>query len=98
MGNIDCNIHLFIAAFSGSDLHSGDSAFRVLTQIWSGPFPETDNIFCLISFALIRLGGSPAILEAMGWATAEASDEFVNQDGRAVATYRLVMLLKLASW
>jgi len=89
---------LLIAAFSGHNLSSGHIAFRVLSQLWSRPFPETAGLASLILFAMIRLGAPPAVFEAMDCATAEASNEFVNEDSRAIAIYRLVTLSKLASW
>lgn len=86
---------LSLAAFSGHDLSSGDSA-SMLAYLWSGNFPETDNLVSLVLSALIRLGASPVILEGLGWTCLTASNEHVSTDDRVVAIYRLVSLLQMA--
>ena len=76
---------------------AGDSAFRILSYLWSGLFPEIDNFVSLISSVLIRLGASPTIIESLGWTSSTASNEFVNADDRAVAIYRFVYLVQSVS-
>lgn len=95
--DLGCGFILATTALSGHDLISGGFAFTVLSHLWSRQFPETGNLGFCISSALIRLGASPAIFETIGFTTAGASNEFIDEDGRAAAIYRLVMLSKLAS-
>jgi len=87
-----------LAAFSGHNLSAGESAFRLLSLIWAGHFPEIDNFVSLLLSALTRLGASPAIVEDLAKASVAASNEYINADDRAIVIYRLVSLSQMACW
>ena len=96
--DLGCKFILVITALSSHDPISGGFAFIVLSHLWSRQFPETVNLGSRILSALIRLGASPAIFETIGLVTSGASNEFIDEDGRAVAVYRLAVLSKMAAW
>jgi hypothetical protein len=77
-------------------LSTGESAFRLLSNLWTRPFPEINNFVILLLSALTRLGALPSILENLGRASSTTSNEYVNADNRAVVIYRLVLLLQMA--
>jgi hypothetical protein len=85
-----------LAAFSGHNLSTGDPAFRLLSLIWAGHFPEIDNFVFLLLSALTRLGASPAIVKDLGKASVATSNEYVNAGDRATVIYRLVSLSRMA--
>jgi len=87
-----------LAAFSGHNLSTGDPAFRLLSLIWAGHFPEIDNFVSLLLSALTRLGASPAIVKDLGKASVATSNEYVNAGDRATVIYRLVSLSRMACW
>lgn len=89
---------LVCTALSSHDLIFGGFAFTILSYLLSRQFPETGSLGSCIPSALIRLGASSAILESIGFATSGASNEFIDENYRAVAIYRLVLLIKMTSW
>ncbi|KAF7973856.1 hypothetical protein HWV62_14058 [Athelia sp. TMB] len=79
------------------DLASGELAFRLLSNLWNQPFPETDGLSTCISTALARLGASADVLSKMGWHTPSAVNEYKYASDRAVVVHRLVQLARMSA-
>src|SRR5882762_2002138 len=86
-----------LVAFSGHNLSAGNSAVCVLSSLWNRGFPEINDFVSLLVSALIRLGAPPAILESLGCGISTATNQHVSTDARAIAIYRLVSFLQIAS-
>lgn len=87
-----------VDAFLRLALFAGDSsAFRILSHVWSTPFPIMLKIFHLFASALARMGASPAILKLMGWPASEISTGWSTDADRSATSFRLISILKLAS-
>lgn len=84
-------------ACSSRDLPSSEPAFRLLSYLWTKPFPEVNNLFLLFCSVVTRLGASPNVLTKMGWPVTGALTEYTYASYRAVAVYRLVLLAQMSS-